>query len=200
MEVIETKIKRKYEAETLGEFLRKIAIDYLRYGYTRYALRTIPDGKELYEVDAKVMQVYECTFCRAVRHHRRKRSIANVVYIRFKNRFVLVASGGSNEAFDKIDFLDFHTTPLNIDRYTIGVKRNKPCVMVKPSMFRILRKQLLAIALHNENKVLTRFRAISPFSFPEIIRQKRKLLSEINKRRHTAGLPRIVVDLRFTGN
>jgi hypothetical protein len=198
--VVAEKIKRKYEAETLGEFLRKIAIDYLRYGYTRYSLRTIPSNKNLYEVDAKIMRVYGCTFSRAVRHHRRRKGLANVVYIRFKNRFILVASVGSNEAFDKIDFLDFHTTPLNIDGYTIGVKRNKPCVMVKPSRFRILRKQLLAIALHNENKVLTRFRAISPFSFPEIIRQKRKLLSEINKRRHTAGLARIVIDLRFSKN
>jgi hypothetical protein len=130
---METKIKRKYEAISLGEFLRKIAIDYLRYGYTRYAFRTIPDGKNLYEIDAKIMKVYGCTFSRALRHHRRRKGLASVVYIRFKNRFILVASGGSNEAFDKIDSLDFHSTPLHVDGYTIGVKRNKPCVMIKPS-------------------------------------------------------------------
>jgi hypothetical protein len=195
---METKIKRKYEAISLGEFLRKIAIDYLRYGYTRYAFRTIPDGKNLYEIDAKIMKVYGCTFSRALRHHRRRKGLASVVYIRFKNRFILVASEGSNEAFDKIDSLDFHATPLHVDGYTIGVKRNKSCVMIKPSRFKLLRKKLLAIALHNENKVLGRFKDISPFSFPEIIRQKRKLLLEVNKKRHTAGLSRISLDLRFT--
>ena len=198
MASVETKVKRKYEAETLGQFLRKIAIDYLRYGYSRYAFRTIPYGKDLYEIDAKIIKAYGCTFSRPLRLDRRRKGLANVVYIRFGQRFILVASVGSHDAFAKIDFLDFHTSPLHIDGYTIGLKRGKPCVMIKPSRFKLLRKELLSISLHNENKVLNRFNALSPFRFTEIIRQKRKLLAEINRKRHTAGLARISLDLRFT--
>lgn len=187
-----------HEVSCLGMFLRKVAIDYLRHGYTKYALRTIPEGKNLERVDWKIIKSYDVTFCRSTRARRRRKGLANVIYLRYGDRFILMASRGSHEVFDKIHSFDFAQTPLFFDGYTIGVKRNKPCVMIQPRRFHDIRKQILAICLHNQGKVEQGFRTISPFKFPEIIRQKRKLLGEINERRHTAGLKRIEIDLRFT--
>lgn len=187
-----------YEVDSLGVFLRKIAFDYLRYGYKRYAFRVIPPDKDLETIDQKIIQNYQVSFCRSTRLRRAQKGLGNVVYLRYGNRFILTASDGFNEPFDKIHYLYFHKQPLLIDGYTIGVKKNKPCVMVQPRRWAMIRNNVLAIALHNQAKVENRFRSISPFSFPEVIRQKRKLLNEVNHKRHLAGLPKIDVDLRFT--
>jgi hypothetical protein len=193
-------VERKlfYDVDSLGVFLRKIAFDYLRHGYKRYIFRTIPEGKDLKMIDLKVIQYYQVSFCRSTRLRRAQKGLANVVYLRYGNRFILTASDGLNEAFDKTHFLHFHQHPLLVDGYTIGVKQNKPCVMVQPRRWAMIRNNVLAIALHNQAKVENLFLAISPFSFPEVIRQKRKLLDEVNKKRHLAGLPKVQVDLRFT--
>lgn len=193
-------MKRKlfYEVDSLGVFIRKIAFDYLRHGYKKYALRTIPPGKDLETIDQKIIQNYQVSFCRSTRFRRAKKGLGNVIYLRYGNRFVLTASDGLNEAFERIHYLNFHDQPLLIDGYTIGVKRNKPCVMIQPRRWATIRNNVLAVALHNQAKVESLLRTISPFSFPEIVRQKRKLLDEVNRKRHRAGLPRVTVDLRFT--
>ncbi len=186
-----------YEVDSLGVFLRKIAFDYLRHGYKRYAFRTIPPGKDLPGIDRKIIQNYQVSFCRSTRLRRARKGLANVIYLRHQDRFILTASDGLNEAFDKIHYLYFQEQPLLIDGYTIGVKRNKPCIMIQPRRWAHIRSNILAVALHNQAKVENLFQTISPFSFPEVIRQKRKLLDEVNQKRKTAGLPKINVDLRF---
>ena len=192
------KAEHKFEAESLGQFLRKVAIDYLRYGYTRYALRTIPEGKNLAKIDAKLMFIYQVAISRPQRARRRTKGLANVVYLRFGNRFILMADEGLHPQFDKLCFLDFRFKPLVFDGYSIGFRGGKPCVSICAKRFRSTRKNLLKIALHNQSKVEHYFDNVSPFSFPGIIRQKRKLLSDINKRRKAAGLRKVQIDLRFT--
>jgi hypothetical protein len=192
-----SKAEHQFEAKSLGQFLRKIAIDYLRYGYTRYALREIPGGKDLAKVDAKLMFTYQVAISRSQRSRRRVNGLANVVYLRFGNRFILMASEGFHPQFDKLCFLDFRSKPLVFDGYSIGFRDGKVCVSICAKRLRSTRKNLLLIALHNQTKVETYFRNISPFSFPGIIRQKRKLLAEINRKRKKAGLTKIQVDLRF---
>ncbi len=49
-----TVMKERYVAERLGSFLGKIAYNYARYGYHWYAVREIPEGKDLGEVDRKI--------------------------------------------------------------------------------------------------------------------------------------------------
>lgn len=178
-----------YITDSLGVFLRKIAFDYLRFGYARYVLRTIPEGKDLEKVDRKILKAYGVTFHHATRARRRKNGLGNVVYIRFGHRFILMASNGSHEAFDKLDCKDLKNHPLLFDGYSVGVKRGKPCIMIPQKRFKPLRKKLLAVATHDLRKVQNLFDSISPFQFPEVVRQKQKLLTEINQKRRVAGLP-----------
>ncbi|NER26426.1 MAG: hypothetical protein F6J89_02065 [Symploca sp. SIO1C4] len=180
-----------YLVDRLSKFIRKIAIDYLRYGYTRYAVRLIPEGKDLEKVDQTIITSYGVLFCRSARARQRAKGLANVVYLRFGQRFILLANQGKHPEVEKRDFKNFLDHELYIDGYTIGVKRNKPCVMVAPRRFRSIRKYALKIALYNKQRLTTFLQNISPFSYPGINEQKWKLFLAVNKLRKRAGLARI---------
>lgn len=180
----------KYEAKTLGLFLSKVML-YMRYGYVRYAVREIPATKDIVEVDRKILTAYGVTFHRTSRATRRKKGLANVVYIRFHHTFILLATYGTHEAFDRIVSRNFNTTPLHFRGYSLGIKQSKPHLIIAPTRYKAIRKELQNIALHNQSKVTAYFQRISPFRFAGINQQKWKLFVEVNKRRKVAGLARI---------
>lgn len=119
-----------YVVETLGQFLRRVAIDGVRYGYTRYALRGIPYDKDLVVIDQKLVSLYEITRCRTTRLRRRRKGLANVQYVRLDRSFLLLATEGYHPVFDQVRSYDIRTTPLHFRRYSIGVQRGKPCIEV----------------------------------------------------------------------
>lgn len=184
------KTMAKYEADTLGIFLSKVMC-YMRYGYLRYAVREIPATKDLYQVDRKILVAYSVTFHRTTRANRRKKRLANVVYIRFNHTFILLASHGTHEAFERIVSRNFHTTPLHFRGYSLGIKQGKPHLIIAPTRYQAIRSELQNIALHNQSKVTAYFQRISPFRFAGINQQKWTLFLEVNKRRKVAGLARI---------
>ncbi|MDJ0591895.1 MAG: hypothetical protein QNJ72_18190 [Pleurocapsa sp. MO_226.B13] len=183
----------KYEVKTLGQFLSKVVL-YMRYGYVHYAVREIPATKDIVEVDQKILAAYSITFHRTTRAIRRKKGLANVMYIRFQYTFILLATYGIHEAFDNIVSFDFHATPLHFRGYSLGIKQGKPRLIIAPTRYRAIRSQLQEIALHNQSKVTAYFQRISPFRFAGINQQKWKLFLEVNRRRKQAGSVRIEWD------
>jgi hypothetical protein len=79
--------------------------------------------------------------------------------------------------------------------YSVGMKGGEPRVMVAPRRWKRIEEIGNEIALHNTAKVHDFFHRflgrVSPFSFPGIVRQKEKLLEDVNERRKTAGLTSI---------
>ena len=69
--------KRIYEVTTLGEFLWKTAM-YIRYGYVRYALRTIPEQKDPSKIAKKLLLHYDCTYNRDIRKQRLRQGKAKL--------------------------------------------------------------------------------------------------------------------------
>ena len=179
-----------YTVKNLGQFLVKLNL-YLRYGYVRYAVRYIPDDKELEQVDTKILKAYSVTFHRTTRANRRKKGLGNVVYIRYKQMFILLADEGKHESFDRIKWLTFRTQPLHFQGYSVGIKANKPNIIVEPKRWKAIKKKAFAIALHDHEKVVRHFQQISPFTFAGITNQKWKLFLVVNKKRKRAGLPNI---------
>lgn len=180
----------KYEAKTLKTFLSK-AMLYMRFCYVRYAVRKIPLTKNVNLVDKKIITTYGVTFHRTTRANRRKKGLANVVYIRFHQTFILLATSGTHEAFDRIISRNFYTTPLHFRGYSLGLKQGKPHLIITPKRYKAIRKELQNIALHNQSKVTAYFQRISPFRFAGINQQKWKLFLEVNQRRKVAGLAQI---------
>ncbi len=179
-----------YVADSLGWFLSKMAL-YLRYGYFFYSVIEIPEGRDLEKIDQKIVKTYEVSFCRVKRKRRREKGLSNAIYIRFDHIFILMATEGEHGYFGEIPFRDFRDEPLHFSGYSIGIKNGKPNVIISPKRFKAIRKQVSAIALHNETKLTSYFQRISPFKFAGISQQRWKLFREVNKRRKVAGLPQL---------
>ena len=179
---------KKYKAEILGIFLWKVAYHYVKYGYCMYALREIPEGKDLNGIDEKIRSAYAVTYCRMTRLRRKKEGMANVVYIRYRRSFILLGTPGAHESFSRIVTHDINTAPLHFKGYSIGIKGGKPSVMITAHRMKKIAAIAYGIALHNEKRVTDFFQSISPYTFPGVVRQIRALLFRVNRRRKRAGL------------
>jgi len=188
-------VSNLYQAKTLGIFLKKVAYDYARYGYTEYALREIPEGKDVAKVGQKLCEQYQVTRCRMARSRRKKGGQANVTLVMHRRWFVLLGTRGTHETFSRIVRRDLRTWPLHFMGYSVGMKGNTPWVMIAPRRWQRIEEIGQEIALHHTEKVHDFFHRfleqVSGFRFPGVIEQKKRLLSEVNERRQRAGLPKI---------
>ena len=183
-------IMAQYEVKKLGQFLFKLN-HYMRYGYVHYYVREIPGHKDLSEVDRKLLLAYDVTNNRMLRAKRKREGIKNVIYIRFGQTFILLATEGKQPAFDRLKFLSFPDSPLYFSRYSIGIKQQRPYIQVEPLRYKRLKKVADKIALHQHEQVEKFLVKISPFSFKGINEQRWKLYKLINLKRKKAGLTRI---------
>ncbi len=167
---------------------------YGRYGYCMYALREIPEGKDLDGIDEKVRFAYKVTYCRMTRLRRKKDGMANVVYIRYRRSFILLGTSGAHESFSRIVTHDINTVPLHFKGYSIGVKGGGPSVMITADRMKKIAAIANGIGLHNEGKVTDFFQSISPYTFPGVVGQIRALLFRVNRKRKRAGLS-VIPDL-----
>ena len=184
----------EYEAATFGDFLRRIAIDYMRYGYVRWALRHIPPDRDPSLVDGKLVEVYGVTSCRTSRMRQRRRGLAVVQYVRHCDTFVLLATEGAHEQFDRLRSYDARVTPLHLRSYSIGVQGDRVVVQVRHEVWQAVSERLQFSALGKRATVEERIAALPFYRFPGVNRQIRALVGAINRRRRVAGLPLVVTD------
>src|SRR5512147_1512330 len=87
------------EAASLEGFIQQLAVGYLARGYWFYVGGPIPDGKDPRAVDAKLIDRYGVAISKFERARRKVRGLANVQYLRYGQRFVLVATPGEHRFF-----------------------------------------------------------------------------------------------------
>jgi hypothetical protein len=114
-----------YEAKNFGEFLRKIAIDYVRYGYFFYSVGSVPQRKDSTIFDQKILKKYDISFHWTTRARRKKEGIAVFAYVRFVDKMVLLSTEGKHQAFETWDYEDCRIKPIQLSGYTIGIKNQK---------------------------------------------------------------------------
>ena len=183
----------KYEAKNQGQFLFKLN-HCLRYGYVHYYSRVIPEEKANKKTDRKLVLLYDVTQNRGLRAKRKSKGLRNILYFRYKERFILLTTEGIHREFDKLSFNDFRVTPFVFSYYSIKVKRKKPDIRITQKRFQTLRKKALIIATHHQQKVEEFLQRLSPYSFKGITQQRWKLYLLINQKRKSAGLPRVEWD------
>lgn len=189
---------RKYIAPSLGWFLRKVAIDYVRYGYVFYALNTIPERKsseeELRRIDEKILRTFHITCHRTTRARRRAKGLANAAYVRYRRWFIVLWTEGAHEddQFERSSPKNIRTIPFHFCGYLVSLRSGSVQVAMTKRRTERLRAIAEKIALHRESKVTAFFLGIShSIHFPGVVRQKLKLLRLINSKRKAARLPRI---------
>lgn len=183
----------RYIAPTLGFFLRRIAIDYLRFGYYRWALRVIPPDSDPIAIDTKLLDIYGVTSCRTTRMRQRRQGLAVVQYVRWGHTFVLLATEGTHQQFDRLRSFDAREAPIHIGAYTVGVRSSRVVVEVRQRVWQVVSRQIQLRALGDLTKVETRITSLPFYRFPGVIGQMRNLVGSVNKRRRVAGLPLVRV-------
>lgn len=185
-----------YAVLTLGHFLKRIAIDYMRYGYVRWVMRSIPLERDPKAVDIKLIKTYGVTQCRTRRLRLKRQGLAVIQYVRWGNTFVLLATQGEHELFSKLCSYDARSTPLHIECYSIGVVGNKAVVKVRLQVWEKVCQRFEKMALYNHDIVEGRLNALSFYRFPGVVHQLYQLTRTVNQRRRVAGLPRVKLKFR----
>lgn len=177
-----------WEVNTLGDFLRRIAFDYARFGYTRFTLREVPKDKDLAIVDRKIRCAYNLTACRTKRMRMKRRGEARVQYLRFRHSFVLLATQGTHAEFERLRSYDMRNAPLHFRGYSIGFRGPIVSVQVAQKVWARVEWQIGTLTFEKTSVLEEAIATLPYYHFPDVICQKQRLLNQINKRRKQAGL------------
>lgn len=196
-------------AGSVTGFVQQLASCYLPHGYWFYVSGVIPFGKDPRDVDAKLIAKYGIGMSRTSRARRKAVGIANVHYLRYERRFVLLATHGFHPFYDEEarSIRDARRVPIRIEGYSISVAKgdfrrkerpNKPAVrddrwrarvQIDREWYKGLKAYFLDIAVHRTAESLARELHSLPFEpYAPVRQQLLNLLRYINRCRQTASL------------
>lgn len=114
-------------ATSVEGFVQQLAVAYITHGYWFYVAGEIPEGKDPLAVDAKLIERYGIAISKWARCRRKKQGLANMQYLRHERFFVLLATKGRHEFFDRerASFRDVRRVPIRIAGYSIGCRKGR---------------------------------------------------------------------------
>lgn len=178
------------EATTLAGFIQQLAVSYVANGYFFYVLGTIPDGKDPARTDAKLIARYGIDCSKFVRARRKRAGLANVQYIRFRNRFVLLATHGDHRFFqdEATQIRDVRREPLKVEGYAISFRAGRVCVRIQRDEYEPLKSHFLALATHRSAENLSdEFAAVPYQPYAPVRGQLLCVWRAVNRVRKDAG-------------
>jgi hypothetical protein len=138
------------EATTLAGFIQQLAVSYVANGYFFYVLGSIPDGKDPARTDAKLIDRYGIDCSKFTRARRKRAGLANIQYIRFRNRFILLATHGDHRFFqdEATQIRDVRREPLKVEGYAVSFRAGKVSVRIQRDEYELLKSHFLDLATH----------------------------------------------------
>jgi hypothetical protein len=133
-------------ATSIPGFVQQLASCYLPHGYWFYVFGYIPEGKCPLALDEKLIDRYGIGISRQSRARRKAAGIANLHYLRYERRFLLLATHGHHPFFDHEagSIRDARHCPIKIAGYAISVKpggylrkRSRDCPTVSDPKSRV---------------------------------------------------------------
>jgi hypothetical protein len=111
-------------ATSIPGFVQQLASCYLSHGYWFYVFGYIPECKFPRAVDEKLIDRYGIGISRQSRARRKAAGIANLHYLRYERRFLLLATHGHHPFFDHEagSIRDARHCPIKFAGYAISVK------------------------------------------------------------------------------
>lgn len=108
-------------------FVQQLAVAYITHGYWYYVVGEIPEGKDPAAVDAKLIDRYDIAISKWARCRRKKQGLANMQYLRHERFFVLLATKGRHEFFERerTSFRDVRRAPIKFAGYSIGCRKGR---------------------------------------------------------------------------
>lgn len=114
-------------ATSVEGFVQQLAVAYITHGYWFYVAGEIPEGKEPAAVDAKLVERYGIAISKWARCRRKKQGLANMQYIRHDLFFLLLATKGRHDFFERERFLirDVRRVPIKFCGYSISCRKGR---------------------------------------------------------------------------
>ena len=194
--------------------VQQVAVCYLRHGYWWYVTGRIPDGKDPQAVDRKLITKYGIDLTERQRTHRKQRGLANMQYIRYRNWFLLLATGGHHpfKQQERNQIRDCRRHPIKFEGYSISYRRSgitptgggqpkwHACVRIAPATYKQLKAFFLDRACHRSVENLAGDFARVPYGRYAPIRRQlltiHRAVNEARSRKRFAPVPTSALRLR----
>lgn len=176
-------------ATSVSGFIQQLAVGYVGRGYFFYVAGQIPEGKDPKAIDAKLIERYSISASKATRARRKALGLANVQYIRFKDRFVLLATPGKHEFFlhEAGQIRDAREIPIKLFGYSVSYRAGHPHVRIEQRRYLELKAYLGDLAVHRKREWLEgQFRSLWFEPYAPVRSQLYCVLRLVNERRKLA--------------
>ncbi len=195
-------MKYKYLCASENGFVQQLAVAYVNHGYWFYVTGTIPNNKNAVLVDRKLIEKYNIAISKWARARRKLQGLANVQYLRHRQRFILIATRGKHEFFEQEGdtVKDIRREPLLYAGYSIGYHQGvdrkwHASVRIHPEQYRLIRDYFLGVGVHRSVERIRRELQLMPFEpYAPVRRQMLNILRAMNRRRRTAGLEPVGIE------
>ncbi len=176
-------------------FVQQLAVAYITHGYWFYVAGEIPVGKDPAAVDAKLIERYGIAITKWARCRRKKQGLANMQYLRHGRFFVLLATKGRHEFFERerASFRDVRRVPIKFAGYSIGCRTGRDgrwhaSVRLSQARYLELAAHLTAVCVRAPaSRLLAELTAVRPLTYAPVRRQLLQLIRLVNRRRRVAG-------------
>jgi hypothetical protein len=182
--------------------VQQVAVSYLRHGYWFYVAGLVPRGKDPSQVDRKLVAKYDIAVSERERSRRKRRGLANMQYIRYRNWFLLLATDGHHQfkQEERSQIRDCRRVPIRFEGYSISYRRSgvtppggapikwRSCVRIDDETYRELKAFFLERACHRSVENLSADFARVPYArYAPVRRQLLILLRRVNEARARMG-------------
>ena len=182
--------------------VQQVAVSYLRHGYWYYVSGWIKGGKEPEQVDRKLIDKYEIAISERERAARKRRGLANLQYIRYRNWFLLLATEGHHpfKQEERSQIRDCRRVPIKFEGYSISYRRSgvtpkgggppkwHACVRIDPPTYKQLKAFFRDRACHRSvENLATDFARVPYARYAPVRRQLLTILRAVNEARARMG-------------
>lgn len=177
-------------ATTLEGFVQQLAVAYVARGYFYYVTGCVPDGKCPETVDRKLIEKYGITARKWKRAHRKRQGLANMQYIRYRRKFLLLCTDGEHvfRRREHESIRDIRRVGIRTGGYLISYRNGHVQVRIDDDTYRELKAHYCDLALRRKRDTLIEEFYRFPFEpYAPIRRQAFNVLREVNRLRKKAG-------------
>ncbi len=181
----------RYLATSEEGFLQQLAVCYLRNRYWFYVTGTIPENKDPFLTDQKILARYGIAMSKWGRYRQKKTGTANLQYLRLERFFLILATPGRHRFFDEEREVirDARETPIRFRNYAVSYRDGHPHVRLNRETFEDMKAYFVGVAVKRPREVLAAEMASLPFErYAPVRRQLWELLRLVNRARRAAGL------------
>ena len=176
-------------------FIQLLATNYACRGYPFYFRSRVPDGKASKPVDEKLLAEYGIATSKQQRWRRKRLGRANLQYLRYQQDFVILATHGENDFFQKNEgaIRDMRSHPLKFYGYSVSLKGGHCVVRIEQEQYKLLKATFQETALLRKDpaEIGAQIDALPFERYRGVLKQLFSLVKATNEVRGPAGLPKV---------